>query len=308
MKGADSYQSGTKETWRNWQWNRIVELLCDGRKLGPAGQRERLRDKTVLYLVGPNDEDRKCAIKRGFVSNNCIAVDIDESRTVEVRKNGGRAICGSLHQVVMGWKRDRKIDVVVADFCHGLTNDAIGLVNAFNASPAIGRHTVVSINLMRGRDAQCNHIRESVIDRMESLPSGPMRDRCIRMAKDRGYLFVDRTIQWCLTVANTINKERFGRELTDQQERRIYLQVYAEMTPHYYDYKSPESGHVFDSAVFRWPIEYGSLMDDAALARMRATANRMLSSKSSKPGRIKQRLAALHAVITMKRKAEACRH
>lgn len=152
MKGLDSYQSGTKGTWRGWQWNQISKRLCGGRKLGPAAVRDVLSKKTVLYLVGPDDFDREAAIKRGFRNENLIAIDINNENIARVRTSGGIGLQGSLQQIILEWPRHQQIDAVIFDSCAGVNADFGYMILALAECPAMTADSVVSINLLRGRD------------------------------------------------------------------------------------------------------------------------------------------------------------
>jgi len=152
MRGLDSYSNGTKETWRGWQWNQIVKRLCGGKKLGPAATKEILQQKVVAYLVGPEDKDREIAIKKGFRSENLLAIDIDDNKVASVRKAGGIAISGSLQQILLEWPCVLKLDAVIGDFCGGFNNSFKQFADCLLVSKAVKKDTIISVNLLRGRE------------------------------------------------------------------------------------------------------------------------------------------------------------
>ena len=161
MKGINGYYSGTKETWRGWKWNSIAHVALEyDDRIPPSERARRLSQKTVLYLVGPEDFDRKKAMAKGFANHNLIAIDLVQERVDEVRRNGGLAIRGSLQTVLLNWPSDWLIDVVDGDFCSGLVNDIGELPFCLHGCRGMHEKTVVSLNLMRGRDAHSNITRE----------------------------------------------------------------------------------------------------------------------------------------------------
>lgn len=157
MSGLEHYRNGQKRNWRGWQWNRIVERLT-----------VPVEEATVLYLCGPEDLDREKALARGFLNENLIAVDVDEKNVQRVRSRGGIGITGNLLSMLWSWPSDWPVDVVVADFCAGFDNTAIGLMYALFFSEAVSaewpRLTVLSVNLQRGRDPQTNKFRDAIRD------------------------------------------------------------------------------------------------------------------------------------------------
>lgn len=181
-QGLDEYTSKQKENWRGWQWNRIVEKLCGPRNLGPAGIRNVLKDKTVLYLCGPDAFDREVALSHGFDDCNLIAVDTNADCIANVRRDGGLGITCTLGELLINWPADWKIDAVVADFCCGFEDASQGLPFALWRSPGIQAHTdtmpVVAVNLQRGRDNinESNHkFRASVADCMRPVVTSAFR-------------------------------------------------------------------------------------------------------------------------------------
>ena len=157
-QGLDSYDSGTKATWRGWQWNRIVERLPEFRdRKGPIPINNTTRaicaEKTVVYLCGPDDADREHGRRFGFRDENMIAVDIDESNVAIVKQNPiANGIDMPLQELLLAWPKDWPLDVVIADLCSGLDASSIGVLSSLIASNAVHTKTVASVNLQRGRE------------------------------------------------------------------------------------------------------------------------------------------------------------
>lgn len=155
--GLKNYDFGAKRKWRKQIWNEIIKRITV-----PKGE------AVVLYLPGPDDEDGKIATSKGFKRRNLIAVDLNEENIFKIRAKGGFGICGDLESVLEAWT-EPKIDVVVADFCGGLSMTMITKFPMILAhSPGIkdikkagDSRCVVMVNLMRGRDAETNIFRKN---------------------------------------------------------------------------------------------------------------------------------------------------
>lgn len=156
-QGLDAYSTLTKEHWRNWAWKQLGARICAQGNARPLSWWEanvkarhggRLKDKTVLYLVGPEDVDSEVACRIGFDRRNLIAVDINDENVKCARRNGGLAIRGNITDVLCSWPSDWPIHGVLADFCCGIGETALHF--------AIKAHTVKNgafvVNLQRGRD------------------------------------------------------------------------------------------------------------------------------------------------------------
>lgn len=188
MIGLDSYDNGTKNTWRGWQWNRIVERLpefanrkgFDVRRMSNLDRRV-CAGKTVLYLCGPDDRDRQHAIRLGFREENIIAIDVVKRNVDNIRKDKSIAVQTDLASAIAKWDREWPIDVVVADLCCGFSESTKQLAYAMCGTRAITGNTVVSINLQRGRDSQSNHHRE-----MASKFDGKDLERLVSTSPHRG--------------------------------------------------------------------------------------------------------------------------
>lgn len=277
MIGVDEYVDASKDTWRGWKWNRIADAAVRWAKLPPTEKARRLSHKTVLYLVGPDDKDRAKALSKGFASHNLVAIDLVQGRVDEVRRSGGLAICGSLQQVIANWPKDWPIDVVDADFCSGWVSDVSCLKNILLGSPAMVPDTVFSINLMRGRDSNCNNLRQ-FLD-----------------IKHRGELWG----KLHLLHASILQS---GESETPLQRTR----------PEWTQYRSKTSGQWFDSVVHRWGVGRPEIKQktrevnaaykeyDRIASVLRSDAVDRLSRVASRDDNIRGIIAAIRAVRTKK--------
>lgn len=152
-KGAHKdYRFAQKEHWRRWMWNRLLER---------TGGREQ--HETVVYLAGPDDNDRAVAREKGVPNDALFAVDWDQKNVDKVRAKGGRAVCGHLNDVLAVWPSSAPVCGVVADLCSGLSENALASGSLY-VLPA-GARAVFAVNYMRGRDAWFNEARHLLIQR-----------------------------------------------------------------------------------------------------------------------------------------------
>lgn len=258
MIGAVAYDDPAKDAWRGWKWNTIAAQLTGWKRLNPKEQARQLQNKLVLYLVGPDDCDRKRAVARGFSNHNLIAVDIVQERVDEVRARGGFAIRGSLQQLVANWPSDWPLDVIDGDFCSGATNDVLNLASCLGCSQAVRKATVVSLNMMRGRDSQSNCIREA----FRSLSNA---DRDVIAAKLPGMIGVrdiakHRAATWFanLLLGEWPYSNRFEKALDCDWIRH-------ELNPRTNWYRSKTSGQCFDSVIYNLGFN-ASTFDSHAMA------------------------------------------
>lgn len=137
---ARSYrENGAKTHWRRWIWNRIAERLT----IPP-------REAVVVGLFGGESLDVDVAISKGFNPDRMFNVEVDSGAAEASRI---RTIRGELSDVLIAWKSPPTIDVVVADYCGGMTSKAgFGLVYAATKSGNLSRFPVLAVNLLRGRE------------------------------------------------------------------------------------------------------------------------------------------------------------
>lgn len=133
-----AYRSGTKETWRNTVWN----IMAD----------EVPPDRPIIYLAGPEDNDRLVALRHGIEHHRLVAIDTSEEniRRRVKGEHGGLGLDERLEDVAWAWPDSWPVGAVVADFCGGWTKALVAFLLAL-ARPAF-HGCVVTINLLRGRD------------------------------------------------------------------------------------------------------------------------------------------------------------
>jgi hypothetical protein len=259
----------------SWKWNRIADLAVGNRRLPPSERARILSQKTVLYLVGPEDHDRRKALSLGFANHNLIAVDLVQERVDEVRRAGGLAIRGSLQQVLMAWPQDWPIDVVDADFCHGIVKDVLVLPYILRTSPGMISDTVVSLNMQRGRDPASNSLRKKM--------------RRYGGAVHRGEAWLSAVV---LMEVNSLRNRHPLSPVVGMMKR--YRQ---ECSPASSEYRSKTSGQWFDSVIHKWGFSR-QVFGDATAEQVRAGISQLLSEGSRFDKAIRGRIAALRAVRT----------
>jgi hypothetical protein len=264
MSGLKSYDNGTKNTWRGWVWNRIVERLDKD----PS-------EATAIYLVGPEDRDRDTAIAKGFRNENLIAVDLDPENVRRVRERGGFAICADLNDVVQFWN-DRPVDVLVADFCGGLTQPAISFALVSSVyNRAISKGAVVAVNLLAGRET--GGFRECVSLFKSAIKSAD--------ASSDGIIPAHRGLAWLFT-AMCFAVSEMSRSDRDTAKSACAMYNACEPIARSYISKAGKSRLRFDTAVMRWNMP--TLRNIPELC----------SFPSNPPERVKRDMANLKAMRT----------
>jgi hypothetical protein len=115
---------------------------------------------SVLYLADKNDLDRSVALSKGFKNENLIAVNWNEEICRSIRASGNPAICGDLSAIVYAWDYTihPPLGVIVADLMCGLNARAMEFLGAC-LSLSLPLWPCISVNLLRGRDAESNQHR-----------------------------------------------------------------------------------------------------------------------------------------------------
>lgn len=133
------YKFGPKNQWRRSIWNQIVDRL----EVKP-------KDAIVLYLAGQSDLDRQVAKSKNFRDDNLIAIERNAKVAKQLRRDGKLTILGELDDICE--MMPRRVDVVFADLCSGLSSSVIKLLTVVGTGLAF-ENCVLAINLMRGRDS-----------------------------------------------------------------------------------------------------------------------------------------------------------
>jgi hypothetical protein len=229
--GPNAYSDPTKDTWRGWKWNAIAEKLC-GKRCSPSARADILQRKTVLYLCGPDDCDRRKLLALGFANHNCFAVDIFKPRIAEIRDKGGFGMCSSMQALLFAWPVDFRLDVIDCDLCSGLVADVFDLALAFSSCAGVRGATIFSGNFMRGRDADSHSLRAAIGDGIGS-DGAVKRSRAwlgLMALRDPAQLYFDR-----------------GEVVRDSIDYSTFRQLRTESVIG--EYRSKTSGQWFDSVI-----------------------------------------------------------
>lgn len=239
MIGATEYADPSKDSWRGWKWNTIARLIC-GDRATPSLKASRLQNKTVLYLAGPQDLDRRKALSHGFANHNLIAVDVVRDRIQAIRDDGGFGICSSMQAVLFNWPGDWHIDVIDCDLCAGIVEDTWDLSAAVCACRGVSKRTVFSGNFLRGRDQASNRVRRLISDGV-----------------------VRRSEVWCYLHCQREPLEYMNlEELNGCTVDREYLEELKNSAVHG-SYVSKTSGQTFDSVIhYVVNCSFGKFWDD----------------------------------------------
>lgn len=228
-----NYDFPQKNHWRGRIWNELAERVT----VHP-------RDAVVLYLAAESDMDRPTARRKGFHEHNLIAVDLDPAAVAGIRKGGGLAVCGDLFDVLTCWPSHTPIHAVIADFTGGLTKERITRIGQAMTYRATADAVFVA-NLLRGRDADPNLLREALI-----------ASRTTKVAeKHRGVMLCLSAI-WepasCMVSADETDKRAFVGEMI------TWFHALTEKARTVYGSYKSTSGQYFD-----WAIWGTSFVQDA---------------------------------------------
>lgn len=285
IQGRDNYKFGNKNNHRRWKWNRIVEKLRSLKKT--------VSEAVVIYLPGPDDLDREIALSKGFKNHNLIAIDLNIKNINKIKINRNNCIQADFLDIMAHWNGNPELDVIDGDFCGGLTESLVDMAILLLEMQGRSRWTVLSINMMRGRDKTAKKFRNGLIQ--VGAPD----------TKHRGELFYDfynyiETKNWLIadklseTDSKKISREDFlkmteeigGSELTDYRNKLFDIH-----NPLFNSYKS-ESGLVMDSCIFTLlPIAFDRSPDN----NYGVKRNKLYS-----PNKLKHQIAALKAWRTMR--------
>lgn len=142
------YRFGQKNHWLRTTWNQILNRTAGLEQTQP-----------ILYLAGPDDNDRRVAIDKGVPSHNLIAIDRDRCNIDKIKQSGCSAIQARAENVLRTWPTNRKVCGVVLDFCSGLEQRYfLDLREPLARTPFAG--AVILLNFQRGRDKSSEDMRE----------------------------------------------------------------------------------------------------------------------------------------------------
>lgn len=213
------YTTGTKKHWRRVIWNEVLRRTAGQEKIRP-----------IIYLAGRGDWDRACAVSKGVPSANLIAIDRDRRAIETIRAQGNVSIQADALDVLTAWSTATPLCAIVLDYCAGLIASSltVGDLNVLKRPCFAG--AVFVLNFLRGRDAQSNHIRETM--------------RVVYGTTDLSH----RGLQFFFNMA--------AQSATDSSPAylKAWVPFIAERArPEFYSYRS-DCGQIFDSVVFTNPF------------------------------------------------------
>lgn len=233
------YKSGHKSNWRRHAAN----LVC-----------ERLKDKknaTVLYLAGPADLDRRVYCKKGFSGNNMIAVENNPEAIKSLRQKRVPVVPYSLGDVLENWPSSWPIDVLIADYCCGLSEEVGYLAWAMCVRPIWAKHSVIIVNLKRGRE---QYLDPKVFHMLAQV----CPDLAISGTKNRGYHFILMLTMKVMQLSGMTPS--VTREMPIDAFKRAFSNLFSvlrgvirfRLLPSYQNPMPSGKGNYFDSVLLSW--------------------------------------------------------
>lgn len=204
----------------------------------------------VLYLAGPDALDVQQACRRGFDQRNMIAVERDVSSLQKIRRAGFLAIDGDICDVMDAWPHEKKLGVVIADFCCGMESEIVNRVARGSAHGYAFADTLFCFNFLRGRDPSSNSDRAMCFG-----------DERISDHKHRGEIFFQ--LYAASVVANCLGAASTGEPDWNDPDHRLdaALDVVRRWAnPRFYSYRSTAGNQYFDSVVFKSVMGHGIRM------------------------------------------------
>lgn len=297
-----NYRFGSKDTWRRWQWNRVTERLTRAR-ISTA-------NAIVFGMFGPDAIDVECALSRGFKKHNLFCIERNTETAMRLRRGGVNTLPLDFAEALDSWGDDPKIDVVIADFCGGLTQKRYHDITALDQSWAIHKSTVVSVNLLRGRDDHALFVAGLGNEYLDSLLRfdlfGGARDIGINRAVTMLKSLVSREILSMVQAASHMDTQfrLTSRQMTSIEaaiEDQIYRRAMS-IKPSFYTYGSGQLR--FDSAVFHMPGSEVERSDVEEFVKSTGTNEELLKMDLSKRSAFGVRAAsAAKAVRTVRARA-----
>jgi len=289
----------TKKLWREWAWKQARKrVIANG--VNP-------KDAIVLFLPGEKCLDVPIAKKNKFQFHNMFAVERDRVTIKNLRKKGINVISADFAEVLQNWVGPPLIDVIMADYCCGLTRLTANLTGALYASPTTKKGTVAIVNLLRGHDPLISAWRKVITDDSKYLDYGMSADiskknrTAFIKEKHRGRMF------YSLYMSGWVTQFIEENNLSGKDGPAI-LKFYFGMSflslPKFKSYKSKHGNTMMDSVAFSLP--FGGREIHAGL---KDKDKRVLARKLSEQvmnGSCQSKIAAAKAIRTMrinKRKA-----
>ncbi len=206
---------------------------------------------------------------------------------------------------------DTPVDFIAADFCAGLDRNAWVFRDILSFSPAIRQGTVVSVNILRGRDPYTSIIGNACVSAYRVLDSRVKATCDISWHKDLNYFSAlalnagpkHRGLQFFMTLVTISTAGPKGdnpQNHSTNKQRQMVAMLWEACEPYFDSYQSPESGQYFDSVGMYWPYPTSCLTREERMRLMENMAKTTPAVGATKM--LTQKLAALKAVRTAKRR------
>lgn len=235
-----NYSYGNKAQWRRWAWNRVSE-------------RAKHTYGFVIGLAAENAMDIPVAKRKGFSEKNFIAIERDETSLLKLRNSGRLSIHGDLWDVLGSWPKDRKVSVVMADLCGGLSGRNLNGLLIAVCNPALFESVFV-LNLLRGRDN--SQLVKFASGGVDFLVDGdhPMDAQAVQSLgfqdKHRG-----RAAAILVAAASSLPTSEEMRP-DEEMSRAAISGALQRMNSAIYSYRSTAGNQWFDCVVFVNPFSY----------------------------------------------------
>lgn len=233
--GLEDYKFGQKNNWRRWAWNEATKRLKESGK-SP-------REAIVVYLAGPQDIDRKIANEKGYDNRNLIAIDNDKNVVKSIRNKKCLAFHGGLSLFLRSWTIEPQIDIIIADFCCGITVMAIDFMDCLGNMIVNKNKVIIIANFLRGRDKYCKELIDQYYQESREYVKN-----LTGSDKHRGMYFLDRLcLEITIRCKRAISEYKYGEKpfITICEETGIWPEGV------FNTYKSKNNS--MDSVIFTWP-------------------------------------------------------
>lgn len=141
MMGLPNYNLDHRNELRKYWW-KLLAARC------PVN----VSDAVVIYLLGPDDLDRECAISEGFSSSRLFAVDMDGSNVKRARQHGQCAIQCMVEDLL--WVIKGEVHVLSLDTCGVAMSDSNMRLLIGMKAAASNAGCAVFLNMQCGREAR----------------------------------------------------------------------------------------------------------------------------------------------------------
>lgn len=172
------------------QWScRVANLLTEHSKLRQKKKGGPHRSKQTVFYLAEQNIDGYLLEKRGFKRCNLIPCNKNKRVVERLRSDGWNAHCGDFSLAIALWPESWPLDYIIADFTCGFELSGLQFMASLVRSKAVHKGTLITLNLMRGRDAFSNPYRESL--RQQGCED-------LRLLKNRAQQWLNFYMQECI--------------------------------------------------------------------------------------------------------------